>query len=134
MTEYRCSQCGQKYSHNKYMALDSVSRVTDDPNDKYGVETVCECGERFHSDKWTIVDEIEVVDEEFEVSTVALTIPHGMNRDQWYETCIFFDGGSRVTDRYTTQEEAEEGHRERIQALENDHFEFVPTGRSLEFE
>jgi len=116
------------------MTLDKVSRVTDDPNDKYGVETVCECGSRFHSDKWNLVDQISTDEEEFEISTVALTIPHGLNHEQWYETCVFYDSGSLITDRYHTQEEAEEGHKATIVKLENEEFGFVYTDRQLQFE
>ena len=128
MSDYRCSNCKQTYSHAEYMALDKTSRVTDDPNDKYGVETVCECGKRFHSDKWSLREEIKTDDGEMTVSTVALLIPHGGTREDWYETCIFHDYGSRVVDRYHTESEAELGHSEYIEAVESGTYRMESTG------
>jgi hypothetical protein len=106
------------------MALDKVSKATDDPNDQYGKETVCECGERFHSDKWSLFEELECYGEEFEVSTVALTIPHGLDKNEWYETLVRFDGGERIVERYHTEKQAEEGHERIIRLLKEGEFEF----------
>lgn len=125
MSEYRCSQCKETYSHSEYMALDSVSKVTDDPNDVYGVETVCECGERFHSDKWSLFEELECYGEEFEVSTVALIIPHGPSHDEWYETLVRFEGGGEtIVERYSTEKQAEDGHERIVRLLKQGEFEF----------
>lgn len=133
MSEYRCSQCGERYTHNEHMALESVKVEGPDPTKDYGKETVCECGARFHSDKWRLFEELEIGGEEFEVSTVALTIPHGPNHNQWFETCVFHSGGSKVTDRYETQEEAEAGHEKRVEQLKESDFGFKPTGKQIEF-
>lgn len=131
MSEYRCSQCKATYSFAEYTTLKTASRVTDDPDDEYGVERVCECGAKFHSDKWQTVTELTAGGEDFRVSTVALTIPHGLNHDQWYETCVFHDYGSRVTDRYETEEEAETGHDRRVTSIEEGTVHFEPAGKQL---
>lgn len=135
MSEYRCSQCGTTYTFDEYQQLDSVplNDEADDPLQEGGFEHVCEeCGAEFHSDKWQLKETVDVDGEEILVSTVALLIPHGLNHDQWFETCIFHDTGSRVTDRYETQEKAEDGHQDRIEQLEAGEFEFRPTGRQIE--
>lgn len=119
MIEYHCSQCDTKYSRDEYRQLETVSRVTDDPTDQYGVETVCECGSRFFSDKWNMVDEVKKDSGSVKISTVALIIPHGLNQDQLYETCLFTDSESRVTMRYLTEDEAEEGHNKRVEYIKN---------------
>lgn len=130
MPDHRCSQCGREYSTEEYLNLEKSSRVTDDPNDQYGVESVCECGAKFHSDKWRLVNDVEVGDKTFTVSTVALTIPHGTDRDQWYETMVFGTewGPQR---RYTAQEEAERGHEEVVGKLRSREFHFETVAERL---
>lgn len=136
MTEYRCSQCGVTYSPDEYDDLDRVpvNPDEDDPMQGQGYERVCECGARFHSDKWQLVDEVDIGDEAIRVSTVALLIPHGPHHDQWFETCLFHDTGNRITDRYETQDEAEGGHRETVERLEAGAFSFEPAGRQIVME
>jgi len=117
------------------MALESVPVNPDDedPMKGSGYESVCrECGARFHTDKWNLREAVETPDGEITVSTVALLIPHGPEHRQWFETCLFHDGGSRVTDRYHTQDEAGEGHAERVEQLESGDYRFVPTGKQIE--
>ena len=122
MIEYRCSQCKTVFNSREYRQLDTVSRVTDDPTDEYGVETVCsECGARFHSDKWHLDQTVEVQGRDIRVSTVALPIPHGFEGPNlWYETCIFLDRTTnRVVERYETEVEAAHGHAVYVNALTN---------------
>lgn len=135
MSEYRCSNCKRTYSHNEYMNLDTVPvEVSDDaPPGDYGVETVCECGSKINSDKWKLKNTIEHEGEEILVSTVALLIGHGPNRNQWYETCIFHPHGSDVVERYTTQEEAESGHEECTEKVRNREFTMKPIGHRFVF-
>ena len=129
MSEYRCSQCGTRYSFDEYRDLETIPRSEGEP--KYGVEAVCECGARFHSDRWRLVDGVEHDGEELRVSTVALSIGHGPNHDQWFETCVFHDSGSRIVDRYHTQDAAEDGHSDVVDRLEDGAFEFEETGQRL---
>jgi hypothetical protein len=118
------------------MALDRQPLNPDDDNPKKGsgYETVCECGAGFHSDKWNLRETVDTDDGEVEVSTVSLLIPHGLNHDDWFETCLFGVGGSRVVRRYETQEEAEDGHEEVIEQLDAGAYtvETTTTGISLE--
>lgn len=136
MSEYRCSQCGATYLFDEYNSLDKVPVDPDDPDpmNGQGYERVCECGARMHSDKWSLRETIDTDDGEIAVSTVALIIPHGLNHDQWYETCLFHDGGSRVTDRYHTQDEAEDGHDHRVEQVRSGEYRFVPTGQQIQME
>jgi len=131
------------YSQEEFSSLDTISMVTDDPDDKYGFDTVCECGSKFHSDKWHIVEKVETSEGEIEVSTVALSVAHGWKSDLWYETCVFIEGGSRVVDsfsrvvdRYMTEDEAIHGHAEYMEKIENGEFSLSHTeyGISIEFD
>lgn len=137
MGEYRCPRCGEIYTRSEYNQLDRqpVDSSEDDPREGQGYEKVCsECGARFHSDKWQLLETVDTGEEEIRVSTVALTIPHGPSYDQWFETCLFHDYGSQVTDRYPTQSDAEEGHEKTIELLKQGAFRIEPTGKRLVLE
>lgn len=129
MTTYRCSQCDTKYSHDEYIALDRVPVNPDEDNPKKGsgYETVCECGAKFHSDRWQLQNDVEFDGEEFTVSTVALLIPHGLNHGDWFETLVRHPHGSEVVRRYQTQDEAEEGHQDILNSLYDGKFEYRQT-------
>lgn len=78
-----------------------------------------------HSDKWSIRQKVEIDGDEFDVSTVGLTIPHGMKDDQWYETMVFVSRTDvNYMDRYTTKEEAIQGHKETVMNLMRGDFGF----------
>lgn len=59
---------------------------------------------------------VEGKDREFNVSTVRLPIKHG---DYWFETCLFWNDGSYVLDRYKTESEAIEGHEQTVEAIDS---------------
>jgi len=122
MSDYYCHSCERKYNFNEYSNLEEVSRVTEDPNDKYGIEKVCECGKKFHSDRWSNREEIETPDGDMTVSTVNLTIAHGPNRNQLYETCVFHEYGNNVVDRYSTKMEARNGHEKYIELVKDEEY------------
>jgi hypothetical protein len=110
MNEYQCSSCGTTYSFHEYNQLDQVQAVKDEDNPTaptgHGYHKVCDCGHEFHKDDWNEVNTVEATDREFRISTTHLVLNHGHGeRDLWYETCVFWDGGSYVVDRYKTQEE-----------------------------
>lgn len=126
MSEYQCSSCGAEYSFNEYKALDRtpVDPDEEDPMEGQGYVAVCECGHRFHLDDWQEIDEVTHGDREFTVSTVHLGLNHGHGgRDLWYETLVGWDSGNYITDRYTTQEEAEEGHAETVEKIKTGAYE-----------
>ena len=71
-TFIRCSQCFTEYNMQQFIQL--VSYWIDPKKKKmYGKGTVCQCGMKFHRQKWQILSK---VDNYFE-STVDIEIPHG---------------------------------------------------------
>lgn len=128
MTEHMCDRCGRRYNHREYMELDRVPVDPDDPERRQGYHKVCKCGAEFWADCWTTRDTIEVEGEEFTVSTVFLTLAHGPDGDQWYETLV---RPGDWMDRYTTQEQAEAGHEAVCERLRNGEWHFETTGRRL---
>ena len=137
MSEYRCPQCGEVYVHKTYMAMEKTPVNPEDENPKKGsgYESVCEqCGAKFHSDKWRLHNSVETDDGTVTVSTVSLLVPHGPNHDNWFETCLSGVGGSRVVQRYETEDEAENGHKAVIEKLERGDYtvETTVSGISLE--
>lgn len=138
MIQYRCSQCKTTYNRREYDALDHVQVIEDEDDPTgiggHGYERVCECGARFHSDKWQLLDEVTVDGETFHISTVGLLIPHGTNHDQWYETLVSHDTGNTITDRYETEDEARAGHERVLERLRIREFTFETTGRRLTME
>lgn len=70
------------------------------------------------SDQWQIVDTVQGNNKEFDVSTVELPTPYGANYDRGYETCLFWDDGSYVVQRYETQDEAVNGHENIVEWIE----------------
>lgn len=109
--EHRCTQCGKFYSEPQYRSLEKVP-IEEGKEEQYGYEKVCgRCGKGFHSEKWQLVDHANGA----KVSTVGLSIRHGLKRNHWYETCIFREnGGSEVMERYETKKEARKGHERHI--------------------
>lgn len=130
MSEYRCGSCGAKYTFAEYRNLESRAMDLDDPSQ--GNESVCEmCGAGMHTDRWRQRETITTPnDTEIDVSTVALLLGHGRNHDQWFETCLFYDGGSRIVERYRTKEKAKDGHKRYVEAIINGkyHRETTATG------
>lgn len=116
MTQYRCSQCKEEYSSREYDDLDRV--LIDEDNHRLGYERVCECGDRFHTDCWSRSGEVDTGEREIHVLTRALTQPHGLNSDQWYETVVSWDRGEYILSRHSSQSEAERHHERVVDALE----------------
>lgn len=54
MSEWKCGRCGTVYSHEGFLLLERIKVVSDDPDPmkNYGYTPVCDCGYRFHLDKW----------------------------------------------------------------------------------
>lgn len=113
---YRCSQCKTTYSSREYYDLDKV--LIDEDHPRMGYERVCECGARFHTEKWRRSYEIDTGKRAICVTTRALIQPHGANDDQWYETMVEWGGGDYILARYSSQSEAERHHERVIDALE----------------
>lgn len=136
MSEYMCGDCGTLYSFREHLHLEKVPVDPDEENPVEGKGYVaqCDCGYRFHKDSWQVITAIEKDETEFDVSTTFLDLNHGFDGEQlWYETCVFWDTGSRVIKRYASQESAENGHQEIVTAIENGNYRWEPSNYA-EFE
>lgn len=69
--------------------------------------------------------------QQFGVQTYELSVGHGPDRDQWYETQIANGPGSGVKDRYATEKEARMGHDRICDALYNGEYELEPVSYIL---
>ena len=76
-------------------------------------------GDGFHLD-----EDAEGDDRAFRVSTIRLGAE--LYGDTNFETCVFWDGGSRVITRYETEADARSGHEAIIDAIEAGEYEFAP--------
>lgn len=107
MPMMKCGDCGKEYNRPNWDRTDPETGVP-----------VCECGYRFGLDKWRRQTELPVDGDDVIVSTVFLEYNHGVvGRGLWYETLIMHPDGSRVADRYQTQEAALDGHDEIVEQL-----------------
>lgn len=128
MSEWKCGDCGKEYSFEDFMKLNKTKAVDTDTNPKkqHGYVGVCECGYRFHRDKWMLKSEVrfklnliqEVVGE---LSTVFLDLNHF---GYWYETMIFIRGKYQCHfhRRYVTRAEARAGHNKILRKIINQQF------------
>lgn len=133
MSEWKCGNCGKVYNIEDFISLKHIKAVESDidPGKQHGYTPVCECGYRFHLDRWRKDDDIKInVDgEELEltISSIFLELNHKIfdDKDEFYETAIlrFNDDdtikNAQIIERYGTKEEAIENHN-RILNLIND--------------
>ena len=133
MSEWKCGNCGKVYNIEDFISLKHIKAVESDidPGKQHGYIPVCECGYRFHLDRWRKDDDIKInVDgEELEltISSIFLELNHKIfdDKDEFYETAIlrFNDDdtikNAQIIERYGTKEEAIENHN-RILNLIND--------------
>ena len=120
---WQCSWCKREYSTQELLELPKVQAVPEDtdPIQQHGYVSVCHCGKVFHEEKWRLQQLVG----DYWVSTVHLELDHGFGKEHiWYETMIFKGQGSgngedEYCDRYTTQEEAETGHKRVVAALQS---------------
>ena len=123
MFEWKCGKCGKIYTTEEFIMLKKVKAVERDSNPfkEHGFVGVCDCGYRFHIDKWRLHDDVKIkTDNEYiniRISTVDLELNHGYEegKNLWYETMIFPGGFGNdelewiecnYMNRYETQEEA----------------------------
>lgn len=71
-------------------------------------------------DRWQLIDMVGIGESKARVSTVELPIAHGPTGDLAYETCVFYNGKSRVVDRYQRKSQARKGHKNVRNELKND--------------
>jgi hypothetical protein len=116
--DWRCGECGTKYSTAELLKLDKIPAVGSDEEPEHGFISRCKCGYVFHQDKWFLTDVFQITRMDkpialIRLSTVDLELNHFGN---YYETMVFVDEsyGKEVTiyyeHRYKTKAEAIEGH------------------------
>lgn len=132
MSEWKCGNCEKVYNVNDFLSLKKIKLVESDtdPGKQHGYTPVCECGYRFHIDRWRKDDSVKIRNgEELEllVSSIFLEVNHKSfdDKDEFYETAILWhriDGTIKnieIIERYGTKDEAIENHN-RILNLIND--------------
>lgn len=135
MSEWKCGKCGKIYTFDEFIKLKNIKAVESDidPSKEHGFTGVCDCGYRFHIDKWRLHDDVEIKTDKgninIRVSTVDLELNHGFEGENiWYETMIFPGGFGDdelewlrcgYVNNYETKEDALKDH-ERIMNLLKD--------------
>lgn len=140
--EWRCGNCGKIYTTFELIGLKRVKLVDSDtdPGSQHGYTSACDCGYRFHVDKWVLRDvlkvkidnkEVDGKETEMLVSTVDLELNHSFfsDKDLWYETGLFVDIENKdfmtmiYEERYENKEEAIAGHNKILQLLKDGKYE-----------
>jgi len=85
-------------------------------------------------DRWQRRETVATDEGEIDVSTVELPLPHGPDRNQDYETCLFGDFGNRVVGRYETRPGAEDGHEAAKSLLADGAFEIITERMGIELD
>lgn len=131
-SEWKCGNCNKIYSIDDFLTLENVKLVESDtnPKEQHGYTPACECGYRFHLDRWLLHDSIKIKigteDRDVLVSSAYLELNHGWWFDKylWYETMIFIEdeeGKDQIIcnyqDRYETKEEAINDHNRIVNLL-----------------
>jgi len=128
---YRCPSCGAVYTANVYRLLERRVYTKDERGNHHSKEAICEeCGSGFVTDGWSLDDELVIespygTETTCHVTTLALTVGHGNNHDEFFETRIS-DVGSDAYRRYTTKTDAIEGHDEAVERLLNREYHYEP--------
>ena len=136
MSEWKCGKCGKIYTFDEFLRLKKVKVVESDtnPSEEHGFAGVCDCGYRFHLDKWRLHDKVKIKTDKgyvnVMVSTVDLELNHdfGEGKNIWYETMIFPGGFGddelewlrcSYVNNYETKEEAIKDHDRIINLLKD---------------
>ena len=124
MSEWKCGNCEKVYNFDDFISLKTIKMVESDtdPGEQHGYTPVCECGYRFHLDRWRKDDNIKIKfdGEELEllVSSIFLEMNDKMfdEKDEYYETAILWYNKDNtvknieIIKRYETKEDAIENH------------------------
>jgi hypothetical protein len=138
-SQWKCGNCGKEYTFEDFIRLTTVKAVESDiyPSREHGFVGICDCGYRFHLDRWRLHDKVEINTEKgpvnIQVSTVFLEFNHGYDegRNVWFETMIFPGGFEDeevewlecgLIHRYRTKEEAVRDHDKIINLLKEGKF------------
>ena len=127
ISEWRCGNCRKIYSFDEFLKLNRAKMVESDtdPKEQHGYTPVCECGYRFHLDKWRLYDHVKIKTDKEDIDAIISTVDLELNpgyvegKNLWYGTVIFPGGFGDDSlewlkcyyeDRYETKEEAIKGH------------------------
>lgn len=136
MSEWKCGKCGKIYTFDEFIKLKNIKAVESDidPSKEHGFTGVCDCGYRFHIDKWRLHDDVEIKTDKGNINIRVSTVDLELNRsfeegkNLWYETMIFPGGFGddelewlkcSYVNNYETKEDALKDH-ERIMNLLKD--------------
>lgn len=134
MSEWKCGNCGKIYDVYKLISLEKIKLVESDtdPEIQHGYTPVCDCGYRFHLDRWRIDSNVKInIDgEETDsiISTIFLELNHRIldEEDEYYETAILWQDKTdegianvEVIERYDTKENAIGGHNKILDLIRN---------------
>lgn len=100
MSEWKCGKCGKIYTLDELLKLKQIKTVESDtnPSEEHGFTSMCDCGYRFHLDRWRLNDDVEIKTDEgyisVTISTIDLELNHGFGEGEniWYETMVFPGG------------------------------------------
>ena len=134
MSEWKCGNCGKIYNFDEFISLKSIKMVESDidPRKQHGYTPVCECGYRFHLDRWRKDDNITIQHNgeklKLLVSSIFLEMNNKMlddEKDEYYETAILWLNNDdtvkniEIIERYGTKEEAIENHNRILNLLKD---------------
>ncbi len=134
MSEWKCGKCGKIYTFDEFIRLKKIRAVESDinPSKEHGFVGVCDCGYRFHLDRWRLNDYIDIKTDKgsinVTVSTIDLELNEGLKEGEyiWYETMIFPGGLGEeklewlecsYENRYETKDEAIKDHNRIVNLL-----------------
>lgn len=127
MSEWKCGKCEKIYTFDEFLKLKKVKAVESDtnPSKEHGFTGVCDCGYRFHLDRWRLNDDVKIKTDKGYINTTISTIDLELNngfeegKNIWHETMIFPGGlgNDRLewiecyyVNNYETREEAIKDH------------------------
>lgn len=127
MSEWKCGKCEKIYTFDEFLKLKKVKAVESDtnPSKEHGFTGVCDCGYRFHLDRWRLNDDVKIKTDKGYINTTISTIDLELNngfeegKNIWNETMIFPGGlgNDRLewiecyyANNYETREEAIKDH------------------------
>ena len=127
MSEWKCGKCEKIYTFDEFLKLKKVKAVESDtnPSKEHGFTGVCDCGYRFHLDRWRLNDDVKIKTDKgyinTTISTIDLELNNGFEEGEniWYESMVFPGGlGDDMLEwiecyyvnNYETREEAIKDH------------------------
>ncbi len=132
MSDWKCGNCGKIYNVNELLSLKKIKMVEEDtdPYHQHGYTAVCDCGYRFHIDRWRMNDTIKInvdgKESELMISSIFLELNGKIfgEEDEYYETAILWlnENGKdlkniQIIKRYDIKEKAIVGHNKLLDLI-----------------